>query len=342
MKKITIILFAFLLSFSLKAQDGIEAILLSGISDANKLTEAYVNPAMIGLIHSMNGGWYHTAKAHKALGFDISISLNASVVPSSEEIFYFSELGLSANTTSTSLTGATIAGSNSLEAPIQVSTTVQGQNVTANYTMPGGVKDDLPLNAMPAPAVQFSLGLPKKIDIMVRALPNVGSDNVEGNLIGLGVKKEITNIFGPIEKLPLHIAFMGAYTTMNVTYDLQNESSIRGSNQEATFNLNAYTVQAIASINFPVINFYGGIGYSGGTSKFKMKGTYILEYDTGNPAPNNSVEMELNDPVNLNFESKGLKTTLGTRISLGFFKLFADYTIQEYNTLSAGLAFSFR
>jgi hypothetical protein len=48
------------------------------------------------------------------------------------------------------------------------------------------------------------------------------------------------------------------------------------------------------------------------------------------------------DPINLNFDTKGLKTTLGTRISLGFFKLFADYTLQEYNTITAGIAFSFR
>lgn len=342
MKKLTLLFIIILLNFSVKAQDGMEAILLSGINDANKLTEAYINPAMKGLIHSMNGGWYHTAKAHKTFGFDVSIGLNASLIPSSEEIFNFSDLGLSSNTTSTSLTGATVAGPNSLEAPINVSTTINGQNVTANYTMPGGIKDDLPLNAMPAPSVQITLGLPQKIDIMLRGVPNVGSDDVKGNLLGVGVKKEITSLFGPVDKLPLHVALLGTYTTMDVTYNLQNDSSIQGTNQEATFNLNAYSVQAIASINFPVVNFYGGIGYSGGNSKFKMKGTYNLEYNTGYPAPNDTVEVEFTDPVNLSFESKGLKTTLGTRISLGFFKLFVDYTIQEYNTITTGIAFSFR
>lgn len=342
MKKLALLFITISLTTTLKAQDGMEAILLSGVNDANKLTEAYINPAMKGLIYSMNGGWYHTAKTHKTLGFDLSIGFNVSVVPSADEIFNFSDLGLSSNTTSTSLTGATVAGPNSLEAPINVSTTINGQNVTANYTMPGGVKDDLPLNAIPAPSVQINLGLPKEIDIMIRAVPSVGTNDVKGNLLGIGVKKEITNLFGPIDKLPLHVALLGAYTTMDVTYNLQNDSSIQGSNQEATLNLNAYTIQAIASINFPIINFYGGIGYSGGTSKFKMKGTYILEYNTGNPAPNNTDEVELTNPINLNFDSRGIKTTLGTRISLGFFKLFADYTLQEYNTLTAGIAFSFR
>lgn len=58
---------------AVKAQnDGIESILLAS-GDAEKLTEAYINPAMKGLIFGMNNGWYHTAKTHKLLGFDIAI-----------------------------------------------------------------------------------------------------------------------------------------------------------------------------------------------------------------------------------------------------------------------------
>ncbi|MDO9261713.1 MAG: hypothetical protein Q7U08_07210 [Flavobacteriaceae bacterium] len=189
MKKLALLLFVLSLSINMKAQDGLEAILLAGTQDASKLTEAYMNPAMKGLIYGMNSGWYHTAKAHKKLGFDISIGLNASMVPSKDEIFKFADLGLSAATTSTSLTGATVAGSNTLKAPVKVSTTVDGQTVTANFTMPAGIKEDLPLNAVPTPSVQFSLGLPKQFDIMVRFVPDVGSDDVTGNLFVIGLKK---------------------------------------------------------------------------------------------------------------------------------------------------------
>ena len=98
----------------------------------------------------------------------------------------------------------------------------------------------------------------------------------------------------------------------------------------------------MVGLNFPIINFYGGIGYSGGSSTFKMKGTYELEYNTSQPAPNNKKTQVLTDPINLDFDASGLKATVGTRLSLGFFKLFADYSLQEYNTISAGLAFSFR
>lgn len=158
MKKFLLVFVSvFTLSLSANAQtnDGFESILFAA-DDAEKLVGAYINPAMTGLIYGMNNGWYHTAKTHKLFGFDISIGLNASIVPSSDEIFRFADLGLT-NVTSTSPTAATVAGPNSLEAPVTFSGMVQGQAVTATFNMPGGVKDDLPINAIPTPAVQFTM-----------------------------------------------------------------------------------------------------------------------------------------------------------------------------------------
>jgi hypothetical protein len=346
MKKFALLILMLVCAVSMNAQedDGLESILYANIQDANKLTQAYLNPGMKGLIYGMNSGWYHTAQAHKTFGFDFSFGLNASMVPSKDELFRFADLGLSSTTTANFPTSPTVAGTNNTAAQATVTATaeIEGQTVSKEFKMPGGVKEDLPLNAVPTPSVQFTLGLPKQFDIMVRLVPEVGSDDVKGNLFGVGLKKEITSLFGPIEKLPLHISLLGAYTNMDVNYNIQNDSSIPGANQVATFNLSSYTVQAIASINFPIINFYGGIGYGAGTSDLKMLGTYVLEYETGQPFPNDTVEKTVTDPINLDFDASGVRATVGTRLSLGFFKIFADYTIQEYNTLAAGIAFSFR
>lgn len=333
-KYILILMSLFALNFNAKAQDGMEAILLADPADANKLLGAYVNPAMTGLIYGMNSGWYHTAKVHKVLGFDITIGLNASMVPSEDEIFSFASLNLS-SVTSTSANAATIAGPK-LSPAVNVNTTFNGTPVTATFNMPEGVRDDLPLNAVPTPAVQFNLGLPAKFEAMLRLVPKVGQDEVKGSLLGLGLKKEITSWFGPMEKTPLHVSLLAAFTSMNVDYDLQKESSIPGTNQAAEFKLNSYTIQAIASLNFPVINFYGGFGYSAGNSSLKMLGTYNLDYNGG------TFTRTIVDPINLDFDASGFRTTVGTRLSLGFFKIFADYTLQEYNTISAGIAFSIR
>ena len=338
MKKIALLSLLLLTTQLSKAQE-LESILLAAKEDANKLIQSYMNPGMKGLIYGMNNGWYHTAEVHKKFGFDLSIGVNASMVPEKDELITFANLGLT-NITYSQSTSPTFAGSGD-GANMTVNATVQGQEVTASFDMPSGIKDDLPINAVPSPAVQLSLGLPYKFDVMLRLVPEVGDEDVKGKLLGIGLKKEITSLFGAIDKLPLHVSVMAAYTSMDVNYAMDG-TNIPGENQNAQFKLNSYTAQAIASLNFPIINFYGGIGYSAGTSTLKMLGTYELEYSTGQPAPNDTVSETVTDPLNLDFNTNGFKATIGTRLSLGFFKIFADYTLQEYNTMSGGIGFSFR
>jgi len=337
MKRLALLIL--LVVFTKSQAQELESILLAAREDANKLTESYINPAMKGMIYGMNSGWYHTAEVHKKFGFDISIGLNASMVPKKDELITFADLGLASISTGAS-TSPTLLGSGD-GATMTVNTAVQGETVSASFEMPSGIKDDLPLNAVPTPAIQLGVGLPYKFDVMLRLVPEVGDEDVKGKLFGVGLKKEITSIFGPLDKLPLHVSILGAYTSMNVNYGMDG-TEIPGQNQHATFKLNSYTFQALASLNFPIINFYGGVGYSAGKSTLKMLGTYELEYDTGDPAPNDTITETITDPLNIGFNASGMRATIGTRLSLGFFKIFADYTIQEYSTLNGGIAFSFR
>ncbi|MDA9069732.1 hypothetical protein N9K07_03150 [Arenitalea sp.] len=334
MKKLTLLVLLGLVTITSKAQE-LESILLASKDDASKLTSAYINPAMKGLIYGMNSGWYHTAKVHKKLGFDISIGANLSIAPTEDELMVFADLGLT-SISSASTTSPTVFGSGD-GAQMNVNAVVQGQNVTASFEMPSGISEDLPMNAVPTPSLQLSVGLPYKFDVMLRLVPEVGIDDVKGNLLGVGLKKEITSIFGPLEKLPLHVSVLAAYSTMNVDYVIDG-GTIPGQDQRTEFKLNSYTVQAIGSLNFPIINIYGGIGYSGGNSSLKMLGDYELTYNTSG----GTIVETVTDPLNLDFDASGFRTTIGARLSLGFFKIFGDYTLQEYNTFSAGIAFSFR
>jgi hypothetical protein len=334
MKKLTLLVLLGLVATISKAQE-LESILLASKDDASKLTIAYINPAMKGLIYGMNSGWYHTAKVHKKLGFDISIGANLSIAPTEDELMDFADLGLT-SISSPSTNSPTVFGSGD-GAQMNVNAVVQGQNVTASFEMPSGISEDLPMNAVPTPSLQLSVGLPYKFDVMLRLVPEVGSDDVKGNLLGVGLKKEITSIFGALEKLPLHVSVLAAYSTMNVDYVIDG-GTIPGQDQRTEFKLNSYTVQAIGSLNFPIINIYGGIGYSGGSSSLKMLGDYELTYNTSG----GTIVETVTDPLNLDFDASGFRTTIGARLSLGFFKIFGDYTLQEYNTFSAGIAFSFR
>lgn len=348
--KISVLLLA-LFSFSASAQtvEGFEAILLVK-EDSQKLLNAYISPAMKGLVYSMNGGWYHTAKVHKKFGFDITIGANAAMIPSKDEVFSLSALNLTNTITSTNDLLPTVAGEDRQETVnIIVPVTYNGNTVngTANITLPGGIKDDVPFTAIPSPTLQVGIGLPViNSDIMVRFVPEVGSEDVKAKLFGIGVKHDLMQYFGPLDKLPLHISAMIGYTSMDVNYDIQRESSISGANQKANFNVQAYNVQAIASLNFPIINFYGGVGYAGGSTNLDILGTYDLQYtvSTGQPAPNDTatVTETLTNPIGMETTVSGVRATIGLRLSLGPFKIYGDYTVQEYSNVSAGIALSFR
>lgn len=356
MKKfILIFIGVFALSFNTKAQDGFENILLAPSSDSNKLLEAYFTPAMEGFIYSMNNSWYHTAKVHKKFGFDLSVGLSASIVPTEKEMFSISALGLSGALSTNATEAATFAGPDS-PTTFTVSKTVtindpnspangQSRTVTANFDTPGGITGDLPLNAVPAPVAQFNLGLPFKLEAMVRFFPetDLGDDGGSAKMLGLGLKKEITSWFGPLDKLPLHVSLLATYTSMDVNYAFAdvNSGNFQMVNAAAGFELRSYTAQAIASLNFPFINIYGGLGYSSGTSKFKMTGSYTGEFTYTEAGQTYTYEESLTPP-NMEFDASGFSTTIGARLSLGFFKIFGSYTLQEYNTVSAGIAISIR
>ena len=341
-KHLLVSLSIFALSFSTKAQSGFEAILLADKADSQKLMQAYFAPGIEGFINAMNSGWYHTAKVHKTLGFDVTIGVSGAFIPSERELFTISALNL-VSVSSSSTTAPTFAGS-SEGTTMTVNRTINGQVVSTDFKSPGGIIEDLPGNVVPAPSVQIAVGLPWDLETMVRISPEINFDDGGSiNMFGIGFKKEITDWFGPIGKTPLHISLLAAYSSMDVQYGIGDvsTSNLEIKNGLASFKLTSFTAQAIASLNLPFINFYGGIGYNNGSASYSSQGTYTGVYST-TTAPIISISETLDVPSNLDFNSSGLAATIGTRLSLGFFKIFGSYTLQEYNTLNLGMAISIR
>lgn len=349
MKNLLLTLSFIAMTITLSAQE-LESLLLAS-DDASKMTESYVNPVMKGLMYSMNGGWYTTAKTHKKFGFDITINANASIVPTADQMFAFTQSDYQYLSTANGETSLpTLMSEDDTETMIDVSIPVgDGTYKVTSFEMPGGIAEDLPLNAVPTPMVQVGFGLPLKTDIKLRFVPKLNfDDSVEANLIGVGLQHDITQYLGPIDKLPLSVSVLGAFTNMKVAYAIEDESANDGvtvsADGEAEFKMDAFTIQALASLDFKVITIYGGIGYNNGKSTVKIKGDYDLEYDVEDGSGNviGTASESISDPINLSFDASGMRATLGTRINIGFFKIFADYTLQEYNTVSAGIALSFR
>lgn len=331
-----------------KAQE-LETILLAS-DDASLLTQNYLSPAMEGLMYSMNGGWATTAKVHKKFGFDITIGANLAFVPDESQFFAFNP----GDYQFVSLPNGeselpTVMSEDDTETEIDITIPVgDGTFKVASFDMPGGIAEDLPARAVPGPTVQVGFGLPFKTDIKARFVPNISvDDDFESGLIGFGLQHDLTQYFGPLDKLPLSVSVLGAFTNMKVTYNIADDEIADGvavNNGEAEFKVNTWTVQALASLDFKIITFYGSVGYNNGKSTAKMKGDYTLTYDIEDAGGNTigTVDETISNPINLDFEANGVRATIGTRLNLAFFKIFADYTIQEYNTATLGIAFSFR
>ena len=292
---------------------------------------------MKGAIYSSNGGWFNSAKVHKKLGVDLSLRLNASFVPSADQAFSISNLEY---ITSEANDLPTIIGSSRQE---ELIVTIPSDGILpemkTTIKSPKGIKSKLPLGAVPAPVLQLAIGIPFDTEVILRYSPEYHRKGIDMSFKGLGIKHNLLQYFGPIDKFPINISALASFSKMKIDYDIQSFSSIKGSGQVAQFSLNNYNLLLIASLDVLVVNFYTGFGFSGGDSSFKMLGQYDLEYQTESNIP---ITRSLNDPIDMNFNVSGYQTTIGAKFKFLIFSAYADFTFQDYNTLSTGISINFR
>ena len=319
------------------SQSGFESILLAVESDSKKIFERYLDPMMKGAIYSSNVGWYNSAKVHKKLGVDLSLRINTSFVPSADRSFTISDLEY-ISTDAESL--PTIAGESRQE-DLMITIPADGiyPEISTIIKSPKGIKSKLPLGAIPAPVLQLGVGIPFDTEVVIRYSPEYHRNGVDMSLKGLGIKHNLLQYFGPIDKIPLNVSAFASFSNMDIDYDVQSFSSLNGSGQVAQFSLNNYNLLLLASVDLLVVDFYTSFGYSGGNSSFKLLGNYDLEYNSSSGIP---ISKSLNDPIDMNFNVSGYKTTIGVRFKFLVFSAFADFTFQRYNTLSAGISVNFR
>ena len=335
--KFNSVLFFLILPFLCWSQSGFESILLAVESDSKKLFKGYMSPLMKGAIYSSNAGWFNSAKVHKKLGVDLSLRLNSSFVPVSDQVFSISNLEY---VTSKAANLPTIIG-DSRQEDLLITIPSDGilPQMSTTIKAPKGIKNKLPLGAVPAPVLQLGIGIPFDTELIIRYSPEYHRKGIDMSLKGIGIKHNLLQYFGPIDRFPLNVSALASFSQMKIDYDIQSFSSINGSGQIAQFNLNNYNLLLLASLDVLVVNFYAGIGLSGGNSSFKMLGKYDLQYQTESNIP---LTRSLKDPIDMNFNVSGYQTTVGAKFKFLIFSAFADFTFQEYNTLSAGISVNFR
>ncbi|QOD60448.1 hypothetical protein H9I45_14035 [Polaribacter haliotis] len=346
MKKYIFISFTLLLFVcNLKAQTGFESFLLADKNDSQQLIKAYFSPRINAFKSALNNGWYHTAKTHKPFGFDFSINLNSVVIPSNSKSFNLSGLSSINQPLGTVKTVSAVGLENS--SIINVNTNINNESVSASFNAPEGNSGKYFSNTISTPIAQLNIGLSHNFDFMLRFMPEIkpNNNNESLNILGVGLKKEITNWFPSIKKLPLHISLLAAYTTMNVNYGVKdrelpsgNASGLETKNGLTAFNLNTFTLQTLVSYDWSSFNLYGGFAYNNSNASYKTLGEFKGQYE-GN---SNSITKNLDTTNSSKFNSNGFSSTLGARLSLRYLKIFSSYTLQEFSSFNLGVAISIK
>ena len=78
---------------------GFDQLIKSSPGDATKLMQAYANPLFKGFGVGLNSGWNNTAAPKKFLHFDIRITANVAQVPTADQSFDVTKIGLSGHLT---------------------------------------------------------------------------------------------------------------------------------------------------------------------------------------------------------------------------------------------------
>ena len=318
--------------------DGIENILLTSTEDARILAEGYTAPIGKTLTYAVNSGWATSAKTHKKLGFGLTIGGAAPFVPDVDQVF--TPTGLTSLSVPSGSLSTVFGEGGDKELNFSFSESVLGNEIEyeGKLSFPGGLKDELPLGTVPAPIVQASVGVVFDTDLLVRFIPTMEMQGSTFSLTGFGLKHNIMQYFGPLDKLPLNVSLLAAISKASFEYDL-SDSTFGGNstNRKMTFEADTFTIQALASIDLPIISAFAGLGYNAGDSQFNVSGDYSIDYGITGIGPR-----ILKDPISIASDASGVMGIVGARLNLLFLKIFANYTIQEYNTLTAGISFNFR
>jgi len=347
-KKLVFSLFITLSTIAVQAQDDIDALLRAGTDDANALIGAYIDPFMKGFGTALGNGWANTAKAHKSLGFDITLTANAAYIPDEDLLFNVNDLNLQNTTLVSSEVGGerapTLFGPES-RSVYEFTDPNSGESIQFDGVEGLDIKENAGIQAVPIPMLQLGIGIVKNTDLKVRWTPTINiGDEGEFKMLGFALMHDIKQHIPGIKLAPFDLSVLVGFTDVSISADLSEETAggpgtpgeVTTPNGEAVFDVNTWTVQGLISKKLSVFTFYGGVGYNFVNSELAMNGDYQIRDDFG------LVEETITDPININVNESGPRLTAGMRLKLAIITLHADYTLQKYNTLTVGFGFSVR
>lgn len=344
MKKILFAGVGLLLSCAVQAQNEVVEFLKGGKADANKLSQAYLQPYAYALSDGLNNSWYNSAATHKLFGFDLSVSVSAIQIPGNSKTFDVSTIGLSKLTVGNGGNIApTVAGAKS-HGPQMLVNDDLGKPISS-FNLPGGTGFD----QVPVPMAQLGFGLLPHTDLIVRYVPSVKYDNngdqVKLGLLGFGVKHNFKEWIPVLKTLPFDASVFGSYSEVGAQSALS--STLNGDNISITIDndnnqllkLNSKTTKygLVISKRFGVLTIFGGVGQSSTESTVDFTGKYTIHTTVNIGGVDYTENENLVDPVALRFNSKNICMDAGLRLKISVISLFASVNKAEYLSYALGV-----
>jgi len=346
--KTRLFLFLFLPAvFSLSAQSLVE----SAKADFNTYLRYYAQPLFEANMVNFADGWSHQAKTLKPWHFKVDLMANYTFIPEDKQAFTFnpSEYAhlyvqdTAGNVFTTPVELPTFAGTDSpYELKIEVPGSAPGTYNQYIMKVPRGFKEDLeevtgflPVG-MPGVMLQVRGGLPLSLEGSLRFFPNTRYGDTEVGLLGFGLKHDIGKYL--FKKSDWHLAVLGSYTNGHITVNIPEMPDFKG-----VFKLNIYNFQIFGSYDKKFISFYGSIGAMQGTSSFVLEGQTEITYNVVNDQGQTiTTETEtVTDPINLNYQLFMPKASVGVLLNLKILHIFAQYNLQQYSGLHAGISVTY-
>ena len=299
-------------------------------NDASNFLEAYFSPIGQSFGAGLNNGWYNTAKPHKLLGFDITLTINSVSVPNEMQHFDPNDIDNFKSNETISPTmlgageGATIIYDNDNSNPVE-------------FTMPN--QGILKKSLIPVPMINAGIGLIKKTEIDIRYLPTynfdmgfVGKGSV--GLWGVGVKHDVLQWIPIIgDDIPIDLSIQAGHTKFNTSFSIVDPNS--SVNQDVNLDINATTINLILSKKLLMLTTYAGVGYNSSVTKFNSETSFNVGTST------NAATM--NVPREIKFESLNeMRANIGLRFNLTIITLQANHTFSKYPVTTVGVGLTFR
>lgn len=331
------------------SDDGFSQLIKSSPGDATKLLQAYAEPMFKGFGTGLNSGWNNTAATKKLLHFDLRISAAVAQVPTSEQTFDVTKIGLSSHlkpADPNKTIAPTFGNNNDVEGPKMNIMSDNGSTVVSSFTLPKGV-----FNYVPAPNIQLTIGLVHHTDLTIRTVPkiNLGDDAGSVGMIGFGIKHDIIQDFAKKVPKPFDLAIAVNYNRINYTKTLDvkpDAGSAPATGQPGDFStqrieahFGGVNVQAIISKRLLFFTPFLAVAYQTASTDLGVLGNYPIA-STNPAAPNQYITVT--DPVHINETSvSGMRADVGFQLNLAILRIFASVSSGQYISGNAGIGLGF-